>query len=59
MVVPMVLDGPVSRDAFQAYIDQVPIPKLKLGDIVFMGNLGGRTDAGVCAALDVAGARDG
>lgn len=31
MMTPMVLDGPINRDAFQAYIDQVLVPDLKPG----------------------------
>jgi transposase len=36
---PMVLDGPINRDAFQAYVDQVLVPELKPGDVVVMDNL--------------------
>jgi DDE superfamily endonuclease len=36
---PMVLDGPINRDAFTAYVEQVLVPDLKQGDIVIMDNL--------------------
>jgi len=29
---PMVLDGPINQDAFQAYVDQVLVPELAPGD---------------------------
>jgi transposase len=40
IVAPMVLDGPIYSDAFQAYVDQVLVPELSPGDIVIMDNLG-------------------
>ncbi len=36
---PFVLDGPMNREAFLVYIDQVLGPTLKSGDIVVMDNL--------------------
>ncbi|MBB6229507.1 transposase [Polymorphobacter multimanifer] len=39
MVAPMVLDGPINRDAFTAYVTQVLVPELSPGDIVIMDNL--------------------
>ena len=35
----MVLDGPVNRDAFEAFVQQILCPALKAGDIVVMDNL--------------------
>jgi hypothetical protein len=35
MTAPMVLDGPINGLAFQAYVDQVLVPELKPGDVVF------------------------
>jgi hypothetical protein len=32
MTAPMVLDGPMNRVAFQAYIEQVLVPTLRRGD---------------------------
>ena len=36
---PLVLDGPMNRDAFVAYADQLLGPTLRQGDIVIMDNL--------------------
>ena len=38
MTAPMVLDGPMNRVAFQAYIEQVLVPTLRRGDTVIMDN---------------------
>ena len=35
----MVLDGPINRDAFVAYVRQVLVPDLGRGDVVIMDNL--------------------
>lgn len=39
MVAPMVIDGPINRDAFVACVQQVLVPDLSPGDIVIMDNL--------------------
>lgn len=39
MMAPMVLDGPINRLAFQAYVEQVLVPELSPGDSVVMDNL--------------------
>ena len=39
MMAPMVIDGPINRDAFTAYVTQVLVPELSPGDIVIMDNL--------------------
>jgi transposase len=57
MTAPMVLDGPINGLAFQAYVDQVLVPELKLGDVVVMDNLGSHKGAGVREAIEAAGAR--
>ena len=56
MMAPMVLDGPINRDAFQAYIDQVLVPELKPGDIVIMDNLSSHKGAKVREAIETVGA---
>jgi transposase len=56
MVAPMVLDGPISGELFQAYVDQVLVPELRPGDVVVMDNLGSHKGAGVRAAIEAAGA---
>jgi hypothetical protein len=36
MVAPMVLDGPINGDWFEAYVTQVLVPELRPGDVVIM-----------------------
>jgi transposase len=57
MVAPMVLDGPINGNAFQAYVDQVLVPDLRRGDIVVMDNLSSHKRPGIRAAIEAAGAR--
>jgi transposase len=57
MVAPMVLDGPINRAAFQAYVEQVLVPGLAPGDIVVMDNLGSHKGPATRAAIEAAGAR--
>jgi hypothetical protein len=40
MVAPMVLDGPINGNWFEAYVDRVLVPELKPGDIVVMDMCG-------------------
>ena len=54
---PFVLDGPINRETFQAYIDRVLVPELMPGDIVVMDNLGSHKGPAVRAAIEAAGAR--
>jgi len=56
MVAPMVLDGPINGEAFQAYVDQVLVPELAPGDIVVMDNLGSHQGAGIRQAIEATGA---
>ncbi|SEG52002.1 Transposase [Methylobacterium sp. 190mf] len=51
------LDGPINRDAFQVYVDQVLVPELAPGGIVIMDNLGSHKGPAVRAAIEAAGAR--
>jgi transposase len=53
---PMVLDGPINRDAFQAYVDQVLVPELEPGDIVVMDNLSSHKGQAVRRAIEAVGA---
>ena len=53
---PMVLDGPINRNAFQAYVDQVLVPALKRGDVVVMDNLSSHKGPAVRRAIEAAGA---
>jgi transposase len=52
----MVLDGPINRDAFQAYVEQVLVRELRPGDIVIMDNLSSHKGAGIRQAIEAAGA---
>jgi transposase len=56
MTAPMVLDGPINGQWFQAYVDQVLIPTLSPGDVIVMDNLGSHKGAGVRKAIEAAGA---
>jgi transposase len=49
---PMLLDGPINRDAFQAYIEQVLVPELRPGDIVIMDNLSSHKGTAVRQAIE-------
>ena len=53
---PMLLDGPMDGDAFRAYVTQVLMPELAIGDIVVMDNLPAHKVAGVRDAIETAGA---
>ena len=52
----MVLDGPMNRVAFQAYIEQVLVPTLRRGDTVIMDNLPAHKGLEVRLAIEAAGA---
>jgi transposase len=56
VIAPIVLDGPINGEAFQAYVDQALVPVLKPGDIVVMDNLGSHKGPGVRKAIEAAGA---
>ena len=56
MTAPMILDGPMNRPAFQAYIEQVLVPTLQCGDTVIMDNLPAHKGANVRRAIEAAGA---
>ncbi|KQN00126.1 hypothetical protein ASE85_22060 [Sphingobium sp. Leaf26] len=56
MVAPMVLDGPINGDWFEAYVTQVLVPDLKPGDVVIMDNLSSHKHASVRDLIEAAGA---
>ena len=56
MVVPMVLDGPIHGEWFEAYVCQVLVPELRRGDIVVMDNLSSHKSAVVRGLIEMAGA---
>jgi len=55
LTAPMVMDGPMNRDAFEAYIEQNLIPELKAGDIVVLDNLSSHKSERVRKALEPIG----
>ena len=55
-VAPMVLDGPMDRLAFEAYVEQVLIPTLAPGSVVVMDNLSTHKSPAIAAMLEAAGA---
>ncbi len=56
MVAPMVPDGPINRDWFEAYLDQVLVPELRPGDVVIMDNIAGHKRAAVKERIEAASA---
>ena len=56
LIAPMVLDGPINRDAFEAYVEQVLVPDLGPGDVVIMDNLSSHKGPRVRALIEAAGA---
>ncbi len=56
MVAPMVLDGPINGNWFEAYVCQVLVPVLRRGDIVIMDNLSSHKRASVRKLIEETGA---
>ena len=56
MVAPMVLDGPINGDWFEAYVTKVLVPELRAGDIVIMDNLSSHKRLAVKEKIEAAGA---
>jgi len=54
---PAVLDGPINKISFLAYVEQFLIPTLQPGDIVILDNLGSHKSQAVRKAIRAAGAR--
>lgn len=54
---PFVLDGPMNRDAFKTYVEQVLAPTLAQGDMVVMDNLPAHKGDRVRELIEVTGAR--
>jgi transposase len=53
----MTLDGPVNRDAFEAFVQKVLCPSINVGDIVVMDNLSSHKGNRVKELIELAGAR--
>jgi len=56
LTAPMVLDGPMNREAFQAYVEQVLVPTLRPSEVVVMDNLPAHRPPHIRAAIEATGA---
>lgn len=56
MVAPMVLDGPINGDWFEAYVTHILAPTLCPGDIVIMDNLSSHKRVSVQEIIESRGA---
>lgn len=55
VIAPLVLDGPMTGQAFRAYVEQFLAPELRPGDVVVMDNLAAHKVAGVREAIKAVG----
>ncbi|MDO5643474.1 MAG: IS630 family transposase [Paracoccus sp. (in: a-proteobacteria)] len=53
---PWVFDGPVNGDIFRTYVERVPVPTLRPGDVIVMDNPGSHKSQAVRQAIRSAGA---
>ena len=57
MIAPFVLSGPINRAAFETYVDKVPVPEPRPGNIVIMDNLSSHKGPMARKMIEDAGAR--
>jgi transposase len=57
VVAPFVIDSPVNRVIFEAWVEQALVPELRPGDIVVMDNLSSHKGPAVQALIEVVGAQ--
>jgi transposase len=57
VVAPLVLDGPINAQAFEAYVEQFLAPTLRPGDIVIMDNLSSHKGPRISALIEAVGAK--
>lgn len=57
LIAPFVLDGPINRDAFESYVEQVLVPDLRTGDVVIMDNLSSHKGPRVREMIEAIGGR--
>ncbi len=57
LTAPLVIDGAVNGDLFEAYVRELLVPALRPGDVVIMDNLSSHKRAGVRQAIEAAGAQ--
>lgn len=55
MVAPIVLDGPINGDWFEAYLAKVLVPELRPGYIVIVDNLSSHKRAAVQEKIEAVG----
>ena len=56
IVAPFVLDGPINRETFEAYVERVLVPDLRRGDVVILDNLSSHKGPRVRKLIERAGA---
>jgi transposase len=56
MVAPLVIDGPINGEWFEAYVAQVLVPTLKPGEVVILDNLSSHKRPAAREMIEVAGA---
>jgi transposase len=56
IIAPFVIDRPVNRPIFEAWVERVLVPTLRQGDIVIMDNLSSHKGPRVQALIEAAGA---
>ena len=56
VVAPLVFDGPINAQLFEAYVEQFLAPTLRTGDIVVMDNLFSHKSLRVRGLIEAAGA---
>ncbi len=56
VVAPFVLDGPINRAAFEAYVEKVLVPELRPSDVVILDNLSSHKGPRVRTLIEAAGA---
>jgi transposase len=56
LTAPFVLDGPINRSSFEAYVEHVLVPTLRPRDIIVMDNLNSHKGEAVARMIRKAGA---
>lgn len=56
LTAPLVLDGPLTADVFRAYVAQLLVPTLRVGDVVILDNLSVHRDPLSAQQIEQAGA---
>jgi transposase len=57
LTAPAVFDGPIDNPSFLAYVDQILVPTLRLGDVVVLDNLAMHKQPEVRARIEAVGAQ--